>query len=47
MRVYVFMTRLTIGGGRGCNNVFPVLGRDGTKNGPTGNIFDKLPGEMS
>ena len=40
-------TRSTIKGGRGCNNFVPVLGGDGTKTSPTGDIFDKPPGEMS
>ena len=34
------------GGGRGCNNFVPVLGGDGTKINPTGDIFDQLPGQM-
>ena len=33
--------------GRGCNNFVPVLRGDGTKIVPTGDIFDKPPGEMS
>ena len=37
----------SIEGGRGCNNFVPVLGGDGTKRSPTGDIFDQLPGEMS
>ena len=30
------------GRGRGCNNFFPVLGENGTKIAPTGDIFGKL-----
>ena len=40
-------TRSTIGEGRGCNNFSPVLGGDGTKVAPTGDIFDQPPGRMS
>ena len=39
-------TRSTVGGGRGCNKFVPVLGGNGTKTGPTGDIFDQLPGQM-
>ena len=35
--------RSTNGGGRGCNNFIPVLGGNGTKIAPTGNIFDQPP----
>ena len=34
------------GGGRGCNNFVPVLGGDGTKIAPTGDIFNKPLGGM-
>ena len=34
------------GAGRGCNKFVPVLGGDGTKIAPTGNIFDQPPGGM-
>ena len=46
--VYVvrLRTRLTIGGGRGCNKFVPVLGGNGTKIDPTGDIFDQHPGQM-
>ena len=40
-------TRSTIEGRRGCNNFVPVLGGDGTKTSPTGDIFDQPPGEIS
>ena len=40
-------TRSTNGGGRGCNNFVPVLGGDGIKIAPTGDIFDQPPGGMS
>ena len=40
-------TRSTIEGGRGCNKFVPVLGGDGTKRSPTGDMFDQPPGEMS
>ena len=34
-------SRLTIGGGGwGCNKLVPVLGGNGTKKGPAGDIFD-------
>ena len=33
--------------GRGCHKCVPVLGGDGTKISPTGDIFDQSPGEMS
>ena len=34
------------GGGRGCNIFVPVLGGNGTKTAPTGDIFDQPPGQM-
>ena len=34
-------------GGRGCNKFVPVLGGDGTKTVPPGDLFDQPPGEMS
>ena len=34
------------GRGRGCNKFVPVLGGNGTKIAPTGNIFDQSPGQM-
>ena len=41
------MTRSTIGGGgRGCNKFIPVLGGNGTKIAPTGDIFDQPPDQM-
>ena len=33
-------------GGRGCNRFVPVLGGNGTKIAPAGNIFDQPPGQM-
>ena len=33
-------------GGRGCNKFVPVLGGNGTKTAPTGDIFDQPPGQM-
>ena len=39
-------TRLKIGEGWGCNIFVPVLGGNGTKIAPTGNIFDLPPGQM-
>ena len=39
------VTRSTIGGGGGCNKFVPVLGGNGTKIIPTGDIFDQLPGQ--
>ena len=41
-----FLTRSTIGGGRGCNKFVPVLGGNGKKIAPTGDIFDQPPGEI-
>ena len=35
-----------LGGGRGCNLFVPVLGGNGTKIAPTGDIFDQPPGQM-
>ena len=32
-----------LGGGRGCNKFVPVLGGNGTKIAPTGDIFDRTP----
>ena len=32
-------------GGGGCNNFVPVLGEDGKKISPTGDIFDQPSGE--
>ena len=32
------------GGGRGCNKFVPVLGENGTKIAPPGDIFDQSPG---
>ena len=41
-------TRSTIGGeGGGCHNFVPVLGGNGTKIAPPGDLFDQPPGEMS
>ena len=34
-------------GGRGCHKFVPVLGGDGTKIAPPGDLFDQPPGEMS
>ena len=33
-------------GGRGCRKFVPVLGEDGTKIAPPGDIFDQPPGGM-
>ena len=40
-------SRSTIGGGRGCNKLVPVLGGDGTRMAPPGDLFDQSPREMS
>ena len=37
----------TIGGGRGCNKIVPVLGGDGTRIAPPGDLFDQPPRAMS
>ena len=42
-----FMSRSTIGGGRGCNKFVPVLGGDGTRMAPPGDLYDQSPREMS
>ena len=34
------------GGGRGCHKFIPVLGGEGTKIAPPGDLFDRPPGEM-
>ena len=39
-------TRSTIGGARALNNFVSVLGGNGTKIAPTGDIFDQPPGQM-
>ena len=39
-------TSSTIEGRRGCNIFVPVLGGNGTKIAPTGDIFDQPPGQM-
>ena len=36
-----------MGGGRGCHKFVSVLGRDGTKIAPPGDLFDQSLGEMS
>ena len=41
------MSRSTIGGGWGCNKIVPVLGEDGTKLAPLGDLFDQPPDEMN
>ena len=33
-------------GGRGCNIFVPVLGGNGTKIAPSGDMFDQPPGQM-
>ena len=35
------------GGGGGCHKFVPVLGGDGTRIAPPGEIFDQPPGDMS
>ena len=41
------VTRSTIwGGGRGCNKFVLVLGGNGTKIAPTGDMFDQPAGQM-
>ena len=42
-----FMSRSTIGEGWGYHKFVPVLGRDGTKIAPPGDLFDQSPGELS
>ena len=39
-------TRSTVVGGRGCNKFVPVLGENGTKIAPTGDVSDQPPGPM-
>ena len=46
-KFYRDATRSTIGGGGGEGNKFvPVLGGNGMKTAPSGDIFDQLPGQM-
>ena len=45
--MYVCMSRPTIGEGRGCHKIVPVLGGDGTKIVPSGDLFDQPPGNMN
>ena len=46
-RVFEYIeTSSTIGARRGCNIFAPVLGRNGTKIAPTGDIFDQPPDQM-
>ena len=40
-------SRSTIWGGRACHIFVSVLGRDGTKIAPHGDLFDRPPGEMN
>ena len=40
-------SRSTIGGGRGCHKFVPVLGGDGTKTAPPGDLFVQPLDEMS
>ena len=35
-----------LGGGRGCNILVPVLGGNGAKIAPTGDLFDQAPVQM-
>ena len=35
-----------LGGGGGCNIFVPVLGENGSKVSPTGDIFDQPPGQI-
>ena len=41
---HVKKSRATIGGGRGCHKFVPVLGGNGTKKAPPGDLFDQPPG---
>ena len=45
-RPQVVLTHSTNGRGRGCNKFVPVLGGNGTKIVPTGDIFDQASGQM-
>ena len=45
---YIYESFNDLGGrGRGRHNFVPVLGGDGTKVSPTGDLFDQSPREMS
>ena len=43
----VFLEPFNDSGGRGCHKFAPVLGGDGTKTAPPGDVFDQPPREMS
>ena len=43
----ILMSRSTIGGGRVCNKFVPVLGKDGTRIAPPGDLIDQPPREIS
>ena len=45
-RFEALQTSSTIGGGRGCNILVPVLGGNGAKIAPTGDLFDQAPVQM-
>ena len=44
--LYTIYDKFNDWGGRECNIFVPVLGGNGTKIAPTGNIFDQPPGQM-
>ena len=44
--VFRFQSSPTFEGGRGCNTFVPVLGGNGTKIAPNGDIFYQPSGEM-
>ena len=46
-RLYAVSSRSTIGGGRVCNKFVPVLGKDGTRIAPPGDLIDQPPREIS
>ena len=43
----VRLSRSTIGGGRRCNKFVPVLGGDGTRMAPLGDLYNQSYREMS
>ena len=47
LAICVTIQHSTIGGRRVCTKIVPVLGGDGTKIAPPGDLFDQPPGEMN
>ena len=47
VHMMIFFSRSTTGGGRGCHNFVSILGGDGAKTAPPGDILDQSAGKMS